>query len=242
MATNALSIIPVLRPLRQAGIRHILFNNISVDDILEEKETVSFEDSTDLHENGTSTVKELKKRSINTLSNDTEVLSISRGDNAVIKQDDLEILPLESWPESWKTCFFNAPKSPRILWSYEELGQDLSGDPNYKHKDLLQQLLKDMSLPKGSHAFWPLQMFPNTTTPEENARIFISGIKLISPEWVVFMTGAAPKILGLSNLCSFVPEVVWGRYVLLAPHIDDIYQNKNRYGQLISFLKIRFFN
>lgn len=246
MAPVPLGIFGLFRPWKQSGISHLLV-----------EDTTYLEQHYSVKEQGSS----FEKKQVGAFSNITKkqcygnkinssqesILSVnfqktqgqdfSPYTNGLEKDIKLPVLPVEKWPHDWKILLKNTPKTPRILWTYEELGCDLTGNANPAHRKLLQQLIEDMQLPKGSHAFWPLCLFPDKATAFENAQMFISGIYNIAPEWIIFMTRSIPKALGLPSLCLFVPEIFWGRFVLFTQHIDELLQDELRYSQVLGFLK-----
>ena len=116
---------------------------------------------------------------------------------------------------------------------------DLGGDADAAHRDFLRRLLGDMALPKGSHAFWPLNRYPYGDGESEqtvDARMFLSGIAALKPESVILMCGQVPSELGLAELRPLSPSIVHGHRYVVTPHVDLI-GKPQRYAQLITFLK-----
>ena len=117
---------------------------------------------------------------------------------------------------------------------------DLGGDADAAHRDFLRRLLGDMALPKGSHAFWPLNRYPYGDGESEqtvDARMFLSGIAALKPESVILMCGQVPSELGLAELRPLSPSIVHGHRYVVTPHVDDLIGKPQRYAQLITFLK-----
>ena len=117
---------------------------------------------------------------------------------------------------------------------------DLGGDADAAHRDFLRRLLGDMALPKGSHAFWPLNRYPYGDGESEqtvDARMFLSGIAALKPESVILMCGQVPPELGLAELRPLSPSIVHGHRYVVTPHVDDLIGEPQRYAQLITFLK-----
>ena len=117
---------------------------------------------------------------------------------------------------------------------------DLGGDADAAHRDFLRRLLGDMALPKGSHAFWPLNRYPYGDGESEqtvDARMFLSGIAALKPESVILMCGQVPPELGLAELRPLSPSIVHGPRYVVTPHVDDLIGEPQRYAQLITFLK-----
>lgn len=151
-----------------------------------------------------------------------------------------DALPPEQWPAYWKTLLKKTPSSPSLVWTYPSLSRDLGGDADAAHRDFLRRLLGDMALPKGSHAFWPLNRYPYGEGESEqsvDARLFLSGVSVLNPESVILMCGQAPPELGLDGLSPLLPSIVGGRRFVVTPHVDDLIGQPQRYAQLITFLK-----
>lgn len=234
MAQVPLGVIGILRPWRQAGITHLLIENEALISLLKSGQNY----------NNTFQAPSFKKEKLENNSNVIPSLQPSLSDAVKIRhhqvthtKDSVPLLPLDKWPLAWKDILGRTPKNPLILWTYEELGYDLGGEANPDRRGLLYRLIKDLSLAKGSHAFWPLYLFPDNATSFENMQMFMSGVQYLNPNWVIFMTGTTPKQLELPNFSLFVPQICWGKYMVTTQHIDELIGNEMYYSQLISFLK-----
>lgn len=153
---------------------------------------------------------------------------------------DTDILAPDVWPAYWQTLLKKTPPRPSLVWSYPSLSRDLGGDADAAHRDFLRRLLGDMALPKGSHAFWPLNRYPYGDGESEqtvDARMFLSGIAALKPESVILMCGQVPPELGLAELRPLSPSIVHGHRYVVTPHVDDLIGEPQRYAQLITFLK-----
>ncbi|MDR0828173.1 MAG: hypothetical protein LBN33_09935, partial [Desulfovibrio sp.] len=62
---------------------------------------------------------------------------------------------ISAWHESWKKIYSRTPKAP-LIWTYVELGLDLSGQGDPRRSQFLKELIARLDLPRGSSAFWPL--------------------------------------------------------------------------------------
>ena len=123
---------------------------------------------------------------------------------------------------------------PGFTFEHTDLADDAA------HRDFLRRLLGDMALPKGSHAFWPLNRYPYGDGESEqtvDARMFLSGIAALKPESVILMCGQVPPELGLADLRPLSPSIVHGHRYVVTPHVDDLIGEPQRYAQLITFLK-----
>ena len=154
-----------------------------------------------------------------------------------------DVLPPGQWPAYWRDLFQKTPRKPSVLWTYPTLSRDLGGAADDAHRDFLRRLLGDMGLPKGSHAFWPLNRYPYGEGESEatvDARLFLSGVEALGPDSVILMCGEVPPELGLSGLRPLLPCIVHGRRFVVTPHVDVLIRERQRYAQLITFLKALF--
>ena len=97
-----------------------------------------------------------------------------------------------------------------------------------------------MALPRGSHAFWPLNSYPYADGQSEatvEALPFMAGIAALKPETVIFMCGSMPQEFDLGSLPPLMPTLVQGRRFVVTPHVDALIREPHRYAQLIAFLK-----
>ena len=165
---------------------------------------------------------------------------VSSAPQKPVRIADTDTLAPDAWPAYWQTLLKKTPPRPSLVWSYPSLSRDLGGDADAAHRDFLRRLLGDMALPKGSHAFWPLNRYPYGDGESEqtvDARMFLSGIAALKPESVILMCGQVPPELGLAELRPLSPSIVHGHRYVVTPHVDDLIGEPQRYAQLITFLK-----
>ena len=149
----------------------------------------------------------------------------------------------ENWPPYWRTLFKKTVQTPRVVWSYPSLSRDLGGDALSSHRDFLRRLLADMNLPRGSHAFWPLNAYPYSEgeTAEQGeqaveARMFLAGVACLKPDYVILMCGQIPASLGI-EAPLLTPVIVNGRWFVVTPHVEELVSTHASYDKLMSFLK-----
>lgn len=123
------------------------------------------------------------------------------------------VLPFAAWPAAWKQihkrCQLPAerPKnlSRQIVWTYAGLEYDLFTDtPSGKRRQLLAQIIKTLSLPKGTHIFLPCRTINGDTSEpavycRENKEysFFWSAIDFIRPRVLVVFGEQCLDDLGL---------------------------------------------
>lgn len=163
------------------------------------------------------------------------------------------IRPVEDWPESWRDLLKRSPqpvagRRARIVWSYAALSDDYGGRANPARRAMLQQLLRDLALPAGSHGFWPLTPPPYDSPAGDPAPDFFhSGIAALNPS-VVVLFGAVSPALRLPTLVPLVPDMVLGRSfvrvqdveALSAPFVTPTAGGHAPHLALVQFLKSQF--
>lgn len=138
------------------------------------------------------------------------------------------IRPEAAWPEPWRALLARSPQAvggrrARIVWSYPALRDDYGGRADPARRAMLQQLLRDLALPSGSHGFWP-QTPPPYDSPqaaEADPVFFHSGIEALNP-LVVVLFGAPSPALHLPALMHLVPDMVRGRTFVRVQDVDTL--------------------
>lgn len=135
----------------------------------------------------------------------------------------------QDWPDSWRELLKRSPqpvagRRARIVWSYPALSDDYGGRANPARRAMLQQLLRDLSLPAGSHGFWPLTPPPYEMPAAEPDPVFFhSGIAALNPSVVVLFGNVSPQLC-LPTMVQLVPEMVLGRSFVRVQDIDALAQ------------------
>lgn len=243
MAPVPLNIAPLLRPWRQAGITHLLLDKTAL---------ARFRSRQRAEENASPRTEEPPSRPSPVLRT-TASQSAGRPPErvaappptpqpvaAVPSRSAIPLLEPDAWPTYWQQLLQRTPPTPSLLWTYSSLSRDLGGAADAAHRDFLRHILGDMKLPKGSHAFWPLNAYPYGPEESEHtvqANYFLSGVKHLNPHTVILMTGKAPTELGLEHLRLLIPAIVQGKRFVVTPHVDTLMQDSGRYSQLMTFLR-----
>ena len=82
-----------------------------------------------------------------------------------------------------------------MVWTYRELGSDLSGRADPARGALWRELIKLLDLPRGKVAFWPFAVPAGREGEEVRMEPFLAGLARIAPKaLVVFGEEASPPI------------------------------------------------
>ena len=145
-----------------------------------------------------------------------------------------------SWPAAWQGIFGNTKPAP-LVWSYAELGLDLSGCPSSERRDLMQRLIAGMRLQRGTSAFWPsaLPASDSAGTLVPNPHVFFAGLELLSPRLVVLFGRATLEDAALDPelLPPMHQAVIRGKLFVHAPAVAELLQPGRSVDVLISLLR-----
>ena len=232
---------PAFRPWRQAGITHLLLDDEVRERLLARPEPEPSEAAPPVRQHSAPPQRgERRQPQPPSYTPPPQPQPVSSAPQKPVRIADTDTLAPDVWPAYWQTLLKKTPPRPSLVWSYPSLSRDLGGDADAAHRDFLRRLLGDMALPKGSHAFWPLNRYPYGDGESEqtvDARMFLSGIAALKPESVILMCGQVPPELGLAELRPLSPSIVHGHRYVVTPHVDDLIGEPQRYAQLITFLK-----
>jgi hypothetical protein len=205
LAVNAVRLAESLRPWRIAGLFHIL---VDPDAVVEP--SIAGEQAAPLP------VRERGDRSFF-----AEEQASSSGQESTASP----ILP-QTWPSLWQTVLSRTKAAP-LVWTYAELGIDLTRQGCRERSDFLRRLILQLQLPRGSSAFWPvwlpadaagdrassasLELGPGAQmrtsrpdaspqyacTPNGSDIFFQQGLRLLRPKLVIFFGQSSLELSSL---------------------------------------------
>lgn len=179
--------------------------------------------------------------------------------------DDFPKLPLEEWPLQWQERLKKTPQAP-VIWTYPELGYDLSGRGDKSRSDCLKKLIGSLGLPKGSSAFWPLSLPKKDQTPQNGLEAlssgddtdtaeqtthesradanddyvyFRNGLLLLKPHAIVLF---GPGSIGISGLplslpAPFMQGIYQGTLHVLLPDFSSIQGSATIFAKTATYLR-----
>ncbi len=120
------------------------------------------------------------------------------------------------WTQYWNSV----TKKPKVIFTYYELGQDLTGNPDPARRSFFQQLMNRLTWPKGTCAFWPMAAYHDNSHYPDESLFWRGAIKLMAGYMACFGEQA------LSVICpgAKVGQVVMKNDVLVyaLPSIEDL--------------------
>ena len=140
------------------------------------------------------------------------------------------------WPEAWQVLLARTKPAP-IVWTYAELGEDLSGNGDKERSACLRRLIASLQLPKGSSAFWPVCLAPfieedlptsrepgNASLSADEAEFFQAGLPRLAPRVVIMLGTQAMTLSGLDlpMTVSFTQQIHKGILYLLLPDFASL--------------------
>lgn len=161
---------------------------------------------------------------------------------AFVSSGDFPFPPSE-WPEPWRGWFAQTSSAP-VLWTYHELGADLTGIGRSRERsDFFRNLLAELGLPKGSSVFWPSAMpvSAEDPSPVPHAPLFIAGLRLLMPRVVVVFGDAALEDMGFHGVVGqFGQVMVEGKLLVRLPGIEELLRGDAQRSSAVSLLRALF--
>ncbi|MDL2210439.1 hypothetical protein LJC26_06520 [Desulfovibrio sp. OttesenSCG-928-O18] len=130
-----------------------------------------------------------------------------------------------------------------ILWTYHELGADLSGvGRSPERSTFFRELIGELRLPKGSSVFWPCAMPVSGADGEASLCpdpvVFSVGLARLSPQLVVVLGERAMADMGLAGRCGYFRQVmVEGKLLVLLPEIEELLRGAVQRSSAVSLLR-----
>ena len=148
-----------------------------------------------------------------------------------------EFVEPSSWPDEWQAIFSRTSPAP-LLWTYADLGADLTGRGSKERSSCLRTLIGTLNLPRGSSAFWPVSLHSD---PAE-LFFFQAGLQLLAPKVVVMLGAEAVALtgLGLPLHQPFTQHIFQGRMYVLVPGFDALLSKSGLPDKACAFLRSAF--
>lgn len=122
--------------------------------------------------------------------------------------------------DEWESVLSKSPQSPKVVWTYSELGFDLCGQADPQRGKLLRSLIAHLRWPKGSSGFVPVGL-PDGGAIVPDARSAWAAIHRLGAHTVVS--------LGTEAVDIFCPDHAGRGYVsvgdvsiLVLPSLSDL--------------------
>lgn len=146
-------------------------------------------------------------------------------------------IPLSQWPRNW-SALYNKTKPATIVWSYPELGTDLTGNSDKARGAYLRSLIGALNLPKGSSTFWPLSL-PDDTTDVQSGHFFQLGLQLLQPRAVLLFGKESIRQSGLSIPLTnpYTQTIIQGILYILLPDFPTLIPKKESVFITCTFLR-----
>lgn len=150
---------------------------------------------------------------------------------------------MAEWPEDKKSLYGKLAPAPS-LWSYLELGADLTLAPDPRRSEALKKIIGALRLPRGTSAFVPAAL-PDSAANNQlkpDSGFFMAGLERVNPKLVIMFGKDALGISPYKNLQlnNFQESVAKGRLILLLPSLTDVMAKQSTLDSTIIFLKSAF--
>jgi len=145
-------------------------------------------------------------------------------------------LPIHSWPAVWKELLTNK-NSAKVIWTYNGLGNDISGQGNPERKELVRTIIKELAFPAGTHAFWPLSL-PLHEEQEMNTQIFWGAAERLEARAVVIMGSTALNAFNFPRKLRPLQQTVYNGYMIIVlPDINFLLDEMHKYPPVREFIR-----
>ncbi|GFK95366.1 hypothetical protein NNJEOMEG_03228 [Fundidesulfovibrio magnetotacticus] len=94
----------------------------------------------------------------------------------------------------WPAILAKVPASARCVFTYADLGQDLTGSPSRERGQLWRRLIGLLGMPPGSVAFLPYRL-PGSDDPRTAQTAFTHALRRIAPASVLAFTSSDSGLL-----------------------------------------------
>lgn len=99
--------------------------------------------------------------------------------------------------QPWAGFLSKMPQGAQSVWTYEGLGQDLTGQPSAERRKTLGRLLAAVRLPKGFVGFFPYCL-PSGGSLAQHQDVFLEAVSRLNPSSVVLFDESQDHPLSLS--------------------------------------------
>lgn len=144
----------------------------------------------------------------------------------------------KDWPEPWHGHWKSIGQCRPVVWTYWELGLDISGRADTRRGMLLRKFNAELKLPSGTNAYWPIAAPDKADMLLANKEIFWAGVERIAPRFAIVCGERALAALAPQNtIAPFSTQFLCNCLVLALPEIMDIVENKEIENKTIIFLQ-----
>ena len=132
------------------------------------------------------------------------------------------------WLEPWGSLFKSVRRPARTVWTYMELGLDLSGNPDPVRRETLLKLTSALAWPKGSITYWPLAV-PKDGNLAPDKNLFHKGAMAIRARLIVCFGRNAAEIIEVQE--SSFPKI------LVLPELQELHVDQKNFEQALTMLR-----
>lgn len=146
------------------------------------------------------------------------------------------------WPGPWADWFAKIAPAP-VLWTYHELGADLTGTGRSPERSaFFKNLITELRLPKGGSVFWPSAMpaAEGETEPRlaAAADVFSAGLRRLTPQIIVAFGESTLADIGLAGkILPLRQAMVEGKLLLCLPEIDLLLRDQGQRTSALPLLR-----
>lgn len=147
--------------------------------------------------------------------------------------------PLTVPTDEWRLLLDKLSSAP-VLWTYPDLGLDMTGHANAERSALLRQLIAALGLPRGSSTFWPYRLSSASSAESAvQAACFALGFAKANPKAIILFGAQTPVDTGIAAGPGrpFTHFLYKGALTLLLPDINALLADAQLVQRAIAFLR-----
>lgn len=123
-------------------------------------------------------------------------------------------------PIEWEPFFKDYVKPAKVVVTYFELGNDLSGRASVLRRQILKKILAQLGWPRGTVAYWPIAI-PIRGKLEVFLDVFWQGVRMMNATSLICFGTTALSHLSATELQSCQPLLCGGLPCFVFPELEE---------------------
>ncbi|MFW5489413.1 MAG: hypothetical protein ACNI3A_13515 [Desulfovibrio sp.] len=125
------------------------------------------------------------------------------------------------WVEPWTTYLQRVPQPCETIWTYWELGGDLSFEPHQGRRNIFARLIQKLAWPKGSVGFFPVNEARNNKLLAKGG-MFWAGAKKVQAKYVLSFGRRSLMTICPDRTFRYGSATLGGVRLFILPEMDDL--------------------
>ena len=147
---------------------------------------------------------------------------------------------LENLPNPWPLFASKSKPGRPLLWTYQELGLDLSGKADPTRSNMIKKIITTLKLPAGSSNFWPHSLPEQTPQGQEFIQkpdFFAQGFAALEPQFLLaFGKPSLEAIIPSTNSLPYSYTNYNNKVLIYLPSLEEL-EDGQKFRKSIEFLQ-----